>query len=210
MHTRARPAKELRFAIECLPEHTRRAMLDGINANRIIVGAYTDGEGGVCPMLAAHRCGGRTSLASFARAWDHYTGAGGRARRASQRELLTLKTMLEAGLYSEEPGRSELAAAVAEVKAAKARRAAERAQSNRRRRRDTGERDRTHELRRREGWAWLRPFRRYDEYEAALERLAELEDRLVNERRLDVGDPLPPRKRRFRRSGAPERDTEQV
>ena len=30
-------------------------------------------------MLAAHRNGGRTSLASFARAWDRYTGARGAA-----------------------------------------------------------------------------------------------------------------------------------
>ena len=49
-------------------------MLDGIEANQIIVGAYTDRRGGVCPMLAAHRNGGRTDLASFARAWDRYTG----------------------------------------------------------------------------------------------------------------------------------------
>jgi hypothetical protein len=34
------------------------------------------GGPGVCPMLAAHRNGGRTSLASFARAWDRYTKAG--------------------------------------------------------------------------------------------------------------------------------------
>ena len=58
------------------------AMLEGIKTNRIIVGAYTDHRGGVCPMLAAHRCGGRTSLASFAKAWDRYTGAGPRARPA--------------------------------------------------------------------------------------------------------------------------------
>jgi hypothetical protein len=50
-------------------------MLDGIANSRIIVGAYTDRQGGVCPMLAAHRNGGRTSLASFARAWDRYTDA---------------------------------------------------------------------------------------------------------------------------------------
>ena len=43
-------------------------MLTGVEANRIIVGAYTDRKGGVCPMLAAHRNGGRTSLASFAHA----------------------------------------------------------------------------------------------------------------------------------------------
>ena len=45
----------------------------GSARNPIIVGAYTDGRGGVCPMLAAHRNGGRTSFASFARAWDRYT-----------------------------------------------------------------------------------------------------------------------------------------
>ena len=45
-------------------------MLEGIGKNEIIVGAYTDRKGRVCPMLAAHRHGGRTSLASLARASD--------------------------------------------------------------------------------------------------------------------------------------------
>src|SRR5918996_1651111 len=58
---RRRPARELRLAVDCLPLQTRKAMLQGIDANRIIVGAYTDRQGGVCPMLAAHRNGGRTS-----------------------------------------------------------------------------------------------------------------------------------------------------
>ena len=49
-------------------------------------------------MLAAHRCGGRTNLASFAKAWDRYTSAGHRPRPASGRELGTLRTMLEASL----------------------------------------------------------------------------------------------------------------
>src|ERR671929_125269 len=79
---RRRPAHELRIAVDCMPLATRRAMLDGIEANRIIVGAYVDRQGGVCPMLAAHRNGGRTSLASFAHAWDRYTRAAGRARPA--------------------------------------------------------------------------------------------------------------------------------
>ena len=73
-------------------------MLDGIEANRIIVGAYTDRQGGVCPMLAAHRKGGRTSLVSFARAWDRYTGARGKPRPASEREVNTLRSMLEASV----------------------------------------------------------------------------------------------------------------
>jgi hypothetical protein len=100
---RRRPARDLRTAIDCLPLQTREAMLDGIGAGRIIVGAYTDHQGGVCPMLAAHRNGGRTSLASFARAWDRYTGAPRRARPATPRELTTLRAMLEASIALEEP-----------------------------------------------------------------------------------------------------------
>jgi hypothetical protein len=56
------PARDLRTAVDCLPLETRRAMLEAIGANRIIVGAYTDRQGGVCPMLAGHRNGGRASL----------------------------------------------------------------------------------------------------------------------------------------------------
>jgi hypothetical protein len=77
-------------------------MLEGIATSRIIVGAYTDRKGGVCPMLAAHRNGGRTSLASFARAWDRYTGARRRPRPATERELNTLRAMLEASIGLEE------------------------------------------------------------------------------------------------------------
>ncbi len=77
-------------------------MLEALAANQIIVGAYTDRRGGVCPMLAAHRNGGRTDLSSFARAWDRYTGARGRPRAATERELNTLRAMLEASLAIEE------------------------------------------------------------------------------------------------------------
>src|SRR5919108_1143114 len=97
---RRRPARDLRIAIDCLPMQTRRAMLAGVEANRIIVGAYTDRKGGVCPMLAAHRNGGRTSLASFARAWDRYTGAR-RPRLATRRELGTLSALLQTSLALE-------------------------------------------------------------------------------------------------------------
>ena len=100
--TRRRPARDLRTAIDCLPLQTRKAMLDGVEANRIIVGAYTDRKGGVCPMLAAHRNGGRTSLASFAHAWDRYTGARGRPRPATDHELTTLTTMLQASIALDE------------------------------------------------------------------------------------------------------------
>jgi hypothetical protein len=116
---RSRPARDLRTAIDCLPLHTRKAMLSGVESNRIIVGAYTDRSGGVCPMLAAHRNGGRTSLASFAHAWDRYTGAR-RPRPAAERELNTLRTMLEASIALDElPAVSDV---VREAKALRARR----------------------------------------------------------------------------------------
>jgi hypothetical protein len=106
---RRRPARDLRTAIDCLPVQTRKAMLDGVESNRIIVGAYTDRKGGVCPMLAAHRNGGRTSLASFAHAWDRYTGVR-RPRPATDRELTTLRTMLEASIALDElPAVSDVA-----------------------------------------------------------------------------------------------------
>jgi hypothetical protein len=137
-------------------------MLDGI------VGAYTDNRGGVCPMLAAHRRGGRTDLASFARAWDRYTGAPDCARPATRRELRTLRAMLEASLWTDGP-QQDLASVVADHRATQVDRAV-REEHTPRRPSDTGERNRAPELSKRPGWAWLRPFRRYDEYEQALER----------------------------------------
>jgi hypothetical protein len=152
-------------AIDCLPLKTRRAMLDGIETNRIIVGAYTDRSGGVCPMLAAHRNGGRTSLASFARSWDRYTHAR-RARPASEHELATLRAMLDVSIALDEtPSLADVPRPC-------------------RRPVDTGERSRLTELQGREGWAWLRPFRRLDEYERALAQLEEIE-RLRGERELE-------------------------
>ncbi len=97
----ASPVERLRLAIDCLPLATREAMLAGVRANaRIIAGAYVDGEGGVCPMLAAHRAGGRTDLLSFARSWDRFARAAGGARRASERELRILLSQLEDSVAS--------------------------------------------------------------------------------------------------------------
>jgi hypothetical protein len=103
-----REAQRLRSVIDCLPYETRVAMLEGVRRyDRIIVGAYTDRTGGVCPMLAAHRCGGRTDYRSFARAWDRFTGAGRRARTASERELRTLTAQLEASIWSDDEFRAD-------------------------------------------------------------------------------------------------------
>lgn len=113
----------MRTAVEMLPERTQEAMLRGISANEIIVGAYTDRDGGVCPMLAAHRNGGRTDFASFARAWDAYTGAR-RPRPATRREVRTLSSYLEMSLHGE-LARGSLAAVVEDVRRSR-RRSAER------------------------------------------------------------------------------------
>lgn len=100
------------MAVQAMPVEARQAMLRGIDENTIIVGAYVDSSiGGVCPMLAAHRNGERVSLASFARSWDRYTDANGRRpRRATGRELRTLRSLLEESLIEElasrEPGPS--------------------------------------------------------------------------------------------------------
>jgi hypothetical protein len=173
--------RDLRLAIDCLPRSTRIAMLDGIRSNEIIVGAYTDG-GGVCPMLAAHRAGGRTSFISFARAWDRFAFRDSRvgvARRATDRELLILRSHLEASLFAEEVPDEDLSAAVEDHRALLARRGlrvsradparVERSESSASER--PGDPDRSRELRARPGWAWLRVFRHYDDYERALERV---------------------------------------
>jgi hypothetical protein len=156
---------DLRLAIECLPRGTKVAMLEGIEANDIIVGAYTDREG-ICPMLAAHRAGGRTSYVSFARAWDRFAFRDSRdtkARRATERELLILRTHLEASLLEEDAPAADLASAIAEHRGLVAAQPAVRKRP--------GDRDRSRELRKRPGWAWMRVMRRYDDYERALERL---------------------------------------
>ena len=97
---RRSPHDDLRLAIDMLPERTRIAMLEGIRSNEIIVGAYTR-DGAICPMLAAHRNGGRTNFISFARAWDRFAGTK-RARRATEREIAVLVAHLQASLLAEE------------------------------------------------------------------------------------------------------------
>jgi hypothetical protein len=170
--------EDLRLAIDCLPRDTRVAMLEGIGRNEIIVGAYTDGHG-ICPMLAAHRAGGRTSCISFAKAWDRFAFRDSRikvGRRASERELLILRTHLEASLLEDDGPDPELAAAIAEhrelITRGASERSSERERKRRRNRRERpGDPDRSSELRGHPGWAWMRVVRRYDDYARALERL---------------------------------------
>jgi len=125
MRSRRSAREDLRTAVECLPRRTQVAMLEGIRSNVIIVGAYVDRKGGVCPMLAAHRCGGRTDFLAFAHAWDRFTHAK-RPRRATEREIAVLTSYLEASLLEEDLGRPDLRAAIADHQArARERRARE-------------------------------------------------------------------------------------
>lgn len=138
-------------------------MLQGIEANPIIVGAYTSTEG-ICPMLAAHRAGGRTSLIAFAEAWDRLAFRGVRrpaARRATERELLILRAHLEASLLEDEGPAVNLAEARREHEALRVR---------------PGDPDRARELARRPGWAWSGIVRRYDDYERLLRRVRDARD----------------------------------
>ncbi len=142
-------------------------MLEGIRSNEIIVGAYSDG-GGICPMLAAHRAGGRTSFISFSRAWDRFAFRDARvrlARRATSRELLVLETHLEASLIADEGPAPDLSEAMREHAELVARNGATEQRPR------PGDRDRSDELKARPGWSWLRVVRRYDDYERALQWL---------------------------------------
>src|SRR3954467_15698912 len=99
MAKRRNNAERLRNSISAMPGTTKQAMLKGIRSNRVIVGAYVDKRGGVCPMLAAHRNGVRTNFGTFARAWDAFTGANQRKpRRASRLEVRILENYLEMAL----------------------------------------------------------------------------------------------------------------
>lgn len=203
------PAARLRAAVDSMPRHSRVAMLRGLDAGPIIAGAYADPKtGGICPMLAAHRNGGRTDLSSFARCWDFFTGAR-RPRLATRREIRTLRSYLEMSLidrpYSEEPisvvadrlraERESWRCEAAEMPAADTPAADTTDRPDGRPRpADTGERDRGHELRRRRGWAWIRPTRSYDEYRRriahASEQLGEQRaSELLAER--DAAEPAP-------------------
>jgi hypothetical protein len=172
----------LRRAIDCLPERTRQAMLVGISNNTIVVGAYTHADG-ICPMLAAHRNGGRTDFVAFSRAWDEYCFRGLRARRrrprlATPSELITLRAHIESSLLAEDE--VDLVGAMAAHRALVTQRQArepepepERASRDRKGRVRPGDPDRSKEFSRRHGWRWLRIMRSFDEYEQAMAALDE-------------------------------------
>lgn len=170
--------QDLRNTIDCMPMHTRVAMLQGVREDTIIVGAYTDQDGGVCPMLAAHRRGGRTTFIQFARTWDRFTKAPRKGSRpAKQRELQILTRHLEASIEAESEliSASEMGQAIAEHRALVERReAAETAAAKRARRRErTAVAAAPNRMP-----SWMRPVGSIEEYEAALEEVGRQKVRL--------------------------------
>jgi hypothetical protein len=172
------------MVIDALPRHTRVAMLDGIERHEIIVGAYSNRDG-VCPMLAAHRAGGRTTAIAFAKAWDRFAFRASRSRRprrATARELMLLKVYLQASLLATPseartpvtPARTHVTPARAPVTPARApvtpagsltptpapTLLPDTAAPQR-----PGDEDRSGDLAGRPGWSWSRLVRRYDDYE---------------------------------------------
>jgi hypothetical protein len=134
-----------------MPHDTCVAMHDAVQRNPIIVGAYVDRDGGVCPMLAAHRNGGRTSFDAFAKAWDRYTRAT-TPRRATDREVGVLVQMLAESIADEEARfDGNLSDAIADHRKIQLQRA----------RREEGQ----------PGRDWRRPFTRRAEYERAFAEL---------------------------------------
>jgi hypothetical protein len=99
---RSRRAQALSRAITALPAATRSAMLEALETDELIVGAYTDRHGRMCPMLAAHRRGVRCGGGAFPTAWDSFARAA-RPRRATQRELEILRALLEESFVDSPP-----------------------------------------------------------------------------------------------------------
>jgi hypothetical protein len=93
-------ARCLSRAVRELPRDLRQAMLEALDEDELIIGAYADRRGRVCPMLAAHRLGARTHVGEFPRAWDAF-GRAKRPRPASPRELEILRALLEESLGGE-------------------------------------------------------------------------------------------------------------
>jgi hypothetical protein len=99
-------ARRLNRAVTELPSEARRAMLEALDDDELIIGAYTDRRGRMCPMLAAHRRGARIDVGDFPRAWDAF-GRARRPRPATARELEILRALLQESVAGDAPGSPE-------------------------------------------------------------------------------------------------------
>ena len=80
-----------------LPIESRQAMLRALEDEELIVGAYVDRHGRMCPTVAAFRRGARACVGGFPKAWDDFAQAR-RPRPATQRERQILRALLEESL----------------------------------------------------------------------------------------------------------------
>ena len=170
MRRQRRRAQDLRLAIDCLPTRTRAGDAGRASTRTsIIVGAYTDRRRrrlpdargapptAAAPRSPASRAPGTATPAPNGRAPGDRPRAAHAARHA--RGLADQR-----GRPRRDGRRGRRPQGGQGAPCARGRPSARRPS-----RRDTGERDRTPELRKRHGWAWLRIFRRYDTYKAALD-----------------------------------------
>jgi hypothetical protein len=148
-------------------------MLDALRSDApLIAGAYAASELGACPLLAAHRRGGREhGRSTFAGEWDRFTGTPqGRPRLITDHEREILESLVRESLA---PGDALMLPAASLARAMRV----PPAPPGRRSERDPGrDADRSAELGSVEGWAWLGVYRRLDDYEAALAWLDQREE----------------------------------
>lgn len=119
-----RRRRALYRAVWELPLYLRQAMLDALHHEQeVIVGAYTDRRGRVCPMLTAHRRGARAVVGRFPRAWDEFARAR-RPRPATRREVEILRAVLEESVRAGEAGALDTRSPLGERRSLGARQAA--------------------------------------------------------------------------------------
>jgi hypothetical protein len=99
--TRPKASERLATAVAGLPRPLRAAMLAAVRRERIITGAFADGDG-MCPLLGAHRYGVREGGTGFADAWDGFCRPRrGRRRDATASEREVLIELLEKSLFGD-------------------------------------------------------------------------------------------------------------
>ena len=102
--SRPTTTETLATAVARLPRSLRAAMLAAVQRERIITGAYVDGDG-MCPLLGAHRYGPRESGEGFVEAWDRFCRIRrGKRRDATEPERAVLIGLLKASLFPEHDG----------------------------------------------------------------------------------------------------------
>jgi hypothetical protein len=100
----ARRTEKLAIAVAAMPRALCAAMLAAVRRERIIAGAYADGDG-MCPLLGAHRYGMRESGGgAFPEAWDRFCRIRrGKGRDATDAERAVLVALLEQRLFPDAP-----------------------------------------------------------------------------------------------------------